>query len=626
MLQLSNITYRIGERTLLDNASVSLPAGARAGLIGRNGVGKTTLFRIITGELPADGGEVSLPRSARIGQVAQEAPAGEESLIDVVLAADKERAVLLRSAETETDPHRIAEIHARLTDIGAHSAEARAASVLNGLGFDAPAQRRPCGSFSGGWRMRVALAAVLFSEPDLLLLDEPTNYLDLEGTLWLSGFLARYRHTTVVISHDRDLLDSAVDTIVHLDQTKLTAYRGGYSQFDRQRRERQALQTGLLKKQQQQRQHLESFVERFRAKATKARQAQSRLKALQRLAPIADMVDERIFPFAIPSPGRPAAPPIIALEGVAVGYDPDSPVLTNLNLSLGNDDRIGLLGKNGNGKSTLARLMSGRLQPLSGSLRRGDKLRVGYFAQHQLDELNPARSAFHHVRDLMPDQSESQVRARAGALGFPAKKMNTPAADLSGGEKARLLLGLAAFGGVDLLILDEPTNHIDIDSREALVHALNDYSGTLVIVSHDRHLIEATVDRFWLVTGGSVETFDGDIDDYRKVVLERPQTRHAAVDAANRSSARDRRRVAAKRRAEAAPLRQKIKKTEALIASLQNQIRQIDAALADPRLYETDSEALTEQSKARASALAELGAAEAVWLALSENLDRVIAE
>jgi ATP-binding cassette subfamily F protein 3 len=491
MLHINDLTYRIGNRILIDHATLALPAGAKAGLVGRNGAGKSTLFRLISGEMGSETGSVGLPRNTRIGEVAQEAPGGEETLIEVVLAADTERAALLAEAETATDPHRIADIHMRLSDIDAHSAEARAASILAGLCFDAEAQARPCSSFSGGWRMRVALAAVLFTEPDLLLLDEPTNYLDLEGTLWLEAYLTRYPRTVIVISHDRDLLNRAVDTIVHLDQGKLTLYRGGYDSFERQRREKQALLASHIRKQEEQRKHMQEFVDRFRAKASKARQAQSRLKALAKLEPIAALVDESVMPFRFPDPVKPLAPPIVAMEGTAVGYEPDKHILSRLSLRIDDDDRIGLLGSNGNGKSTFAKLIAGRLPHASGSFRRDPRMQVAYFAQHQLDELNPARSAYDHVRDLMPDVPEAKVRARTGALGFVRAKMDTPAKDLSGGEKARLLMGLATFSGANLLILDEPTNHLDIDSREALVQALAEFSGAVSLISHDRHLVEA---------------------------------------------------------------------------------------------------------------------------------------
>ncbi len=509
----------------------------------------------------------------------------------------------------------------RLADIDAHSAEARAASILAGLGFDAEAQKRPCSDFSGGWRMRVALAAVLFAEPDLLLLDEPTNYLDLEGAIWLNGFLARYRHTVLVISHDRDLLDEAVDTIIHLDQGKLVVYRGGYSQFERQRSERQALQLKLLKKQQAQRQHLEAFVERFRAKASKAKQAQSRIKALERLAPIAAMVEDRVYPFAIPSPERPMPPPIVAMEDVSVGYEATRPVLTRLDLTLGNDDRVGLLGKNGNGKSTLVKLLAGRLAAQDGRLRRHHKLKIGYFAQHQLDELNPKQSAYDHVRVLLPDATEAQARARAGALGFPGRKMDTPTADLSGGEKARLLLGLTAFEGVDLLILDEPTNHLDIDSREALIRSLNDFSGAVIIVSHDRHLLEATVDQLWLVADGTVRPYEGDLDDYRRGISGTANQKSKAPSVA---PAKDRRREAARKREALSPLRAEIRKAERRIEELQGEVRRLDAVLAKPEIYQGNGEEVAGPAKKRADALAALDQAETHWLDLSAKLESSI--
>jgi ATP-binding cassette subfamily F protein 3 len=620
MLGIRDITFRIGDRLLFDQAGVTLPTGARVGLVGRNGVGKTTLFRIIAGELPVEGGVVMLPRSTRIGQVAQEAPGGPETLLEIVLAADAERRSLLAGAETERDPHRIAEIHTRLAEIDAHSAEARAAAILAGLGFTTAEQARPCSSFSGGWRMRVALAAALFAAPDLLLLDEPTNYLDLEGTLWLNAFLARYRHTVIVISHDRTLLDAAVDMIVHLDAGKLTLYRGGYSQFERQRGERQALQLKLRKKQLEQRRHMEAFVERFRAKATKARQAQSRLKALERMVPIPEAVEDHVLPFSIPDPARPAAPPLVAMDDVSFGYVAGAPVFRRLKLTIGEDDRIGLLGRNGNGKSTLAQLLTGRLEPLSGRLRISHRAQAGYFAQHQLDELDPDRSPYDHVRGLLEGKTEAEIRARAGALGFPGRMMDTPAAQLSGGEKARLLLGLATFGGVHLLILDEPTNHLDIDSREMLIQALNDFSGALILISHDRHLLDATVDRLWLVADGGVRPFDGSIDDYRQLILGEPKS-EAEPRRARPSGAQQRRRAAAQRREETAPLRRRIKALEAAISRLHREIERLDAELADPRTHRLGSGPVVERATERAARQRELAEAEEDWLKLSEVLE-----
>src|SRR5262245_10122626 len=519
MLTLDEITYGIGGRRLLDEASAALPASARVGLVGRNGAGKTTLFRIIAGELTPEHGDVRLPAKSRIGRLAQEAPDGPETLIDIVLAADTERAELLAAAESEHDPVRIAEIQTRLADIGAHSAPARAAEILAGLGFSHAEQQRPASEFSGGWRMRVALAAVLFAAPDLLLLDEPTNYLDLEATLWLEQHIARYPHSVIVISHDRDLLDNAVDWTLQLAAGKLTLYRGGYSQFERTRRERQALDLKLAKKQEAERKRLTAFVERFRAKATKARQAQSRVKLLAKLEPVAALVADEVRPIIIPPPSKPLSPPIIALDDVAVGYAPEAPVLRRLTLRIDDDDRIALLGANGNGKSTLVKLLAGRLAPMSGQVTRAQRLEVGYFAQHQLDELDANDSAYEHLRRLMADAPEAQVRARAGAIGFPQELADTPSGELSGGEKARLLLGLATFGGAHLVMLDEPTNHLDIDSRAALIAAINDFPGAVILVSHDRYLIEACADRLLLVADGRAAPFDGDLDDYRRLVL-----------------------------------------------------------------------------------------------------------
>jgi ATP-binding cassette subfamily F protein 3 len=623
MLHITDLTYRIGPRLLFEYAGVAIPASAKVGLVGRNGAGKTTLFRLITGALAPESGSIAVPRNTRIGEVAQEAPSGPEPLIDIVLAADTERAALLAEAETASDPHRIAEIQTRLADIRAHSAEARAAAILAGLGFDAEAQRRPCASFSGGWRMRVALAAVLFAEPDLLLLDEPTNYLDLEGTLWLETYLARYPYSVILISHDRDLLNRAVDTIVHLDHGKLTLYRGGYDSFDRQRRERQALEARMAKKQAEQRRHMEAFVERFRYKASKARQAQSRLKALEKMQPIAALADDSVTPFRFPEPAKPIAPPIVVMEGVAVGYVPDRPVLTGLNLRIDDDDRIGLLGANGNGKSTFAKLLAGRLQPSAGRMVRPGALEVAYFAQHQLDELNPSRSAADHVRALMPDAPEAKVRARVGAMGFVTAKMDTPARDLSGGEKARLLLGLATFRGANLLILDEPTNHLDIDSREALIQALADFPGAVILISHDRHLVETSVDQLWLVADGTVKPFERDVHAYRQIVLsQRPSGAVARGIHARQNGVAERRKLAAERRAETAPVRKKIREVEALIETLQNEIATLDLKLADSSVYSRPDQAAA-LAKALAEAARRLADSEDKWLELNTNLDSV---
>jgi len=626
MLHINDLTFRIGGRVLLDKATAGIPAGHKVGIVGRNGTGKTTLLRLMLGEITPDDGAISWPKTASIGSVAQEAPGGPESLIETVLAADKERAALLSEAETAADPHRIAEIQIRLSDMGAHAAPARAAQILAGLGFDEAAQQRPCAEFSGGWRMRVALAAVLFTAPDILLLDEPTNYLDLEGTLWLENFLATYPHTVLIVSHDRDLLNKAVTSILHLSEAKLTLYAGGYDTFEETRRERQRLQLKLKKKQDDARKHMEAFVERFRAKASKASQAQSRLKALSKLQPIAAEMENQVTPFRFPNPQARLGNPLIRMEDASVGYSPDKPILRKLNLRLDTDDRIGLLGANGNGKSTLAKFLCGRLDPIGGERRASKKLTYGYFAQHQLDELNPKHSAYDHIAALMPDATEAQKRARVAATGFGSDKANTEAAKLSGGEKARLLFALAAFNAPHLLILDEPTNHLDVDSREALIHALNDYEGAVILISHDRHLIEATADRLWIVRGGTVSPYEGDLDSYRSecLSLAREQRRGGGISkpAQTSSTRQDDRRAAASFRAELAPLRKRVEACERKVGTIAHDIARLDARLGDTSLYEREpalAQSLVKDRGALAKALEE---AEVLWLQASEAYEQ----
>jgi ATP-binding cassette subfamily F protein 3 len=623
MLVIDDLSVRIAEKLLLEGASVRIPDGARVGLVGRNGSGKSTLFRVITGEHSAEHGSVQVPPRYRIGRLAQEAPDGPESLIEVVLAADTERGALIAEAETARDPHRIAEIQTRLADIGAHAAPARAAAILAGLGFSEDAQQRPCAEFSGGWRMRVALAATLFSAPDLLLLDEPTNYLDLEGTLWLQEHLARYPRTLILISHDRDLLDSAVGAILHLEGGKLTFYRGNYSSFVRQRSEREALDTKLAKAQEARRKQLQAFVDRFRAKASKARQAQSRLKLLAKLEPISAAVTREVRPIVIPPPAKALSPPIVALDGVSVGYEPAKPVLRRLTLRIDADDRIALIGANGNGKSTLVKLIAGRLPPSAGTVTRADKIETAYFAQHQLDELDGADSAYQHIRRHFPDAPEATVRARIGGIGFPAAMADQPVATLSGGEKARLLLGLATLGGPHLVMLDEPTNHLDIDSRAALVEAINDYPGAIILVSHDRYLLEACAERLWLVADGTVTPFDGDLDDYGRMVLAaRGGGKSENGRAAPQAARADLRRAAAERRAELAPLRQRIMAAEKEIARRNAELAKLDATLADPQAFARNPQRGAQLAKARAEAAAAIAQAEEDWLDASSAYER----
>ena len=628
MITINDLSARIAGRLLIDHASVALPAGTKAGLVGKNGAGKSTLFRIITGDMESESGFVSIPKNTRIGQVAQEAPGTEEPLIEIVLKADKEREALLKEAETATDPHRIAEIHTRLTDIDSHSAEARAASILSGLGFDAEAQLRPASSFSGGWRMRVALAAVLFSEPDLLLLDEPTNYLDLEGTLWLEDYVRRYPHTVIIISHDRDMLNMAVNSIIHLDQKKLTFYRGTYDQFERQRAEAIELQTKAKAKNDAARKHLQSFIDRFKAKASKARQAQSRVKALERMGTVSAVIEDHVQPIRFPKPEKQPASPIVAITGGAVGHTPGKPILKGLNLRIDNDDRIALLGSNGNGKSTFAKFISGRLSAESGDIRLAPNLKIGFFAQHQLDDLRPAETAVQHVRPLMPDAPEAKVRARVAQMGLATEKMETAAKDLSGGEKARLLMGLAAFEAPNLLILDEPTNHLDIDSRNALIEALNEYEGAVILISHDRHLIEATVDRLWLVKDGTVANYDGDLEDYRNTIVQSSRGKgnkdkgNGSDD--NRSKA-EQRKANADKRAAFAPLKKKINDIESLTGKLQKQIQALDKELEDQEIYEKFPAKAAAKVKERADIVAKLSKAEEQWLDLSTEYEEAMA-
>ena len=622
MLTMSDISVRIAGRLLIDHSSVQITPGARVGFVGRNGVGKSTLFHAIRGDLPTENGTIAVPRWWRIGSLAQEAPNGPEKLIEVVLKADLEREALIREAETAGDPIRIADIQTRLVDIDAHSAPARAAAILGGLGFSADDQNRSCSEFSGGWRMRVALAATLFAAPDLLLLDEPTNYLDLEGTLWLEDHLANYPRTVIVISHDRDLLETSVDQILHLDRTKLTLYKGSYSSFEEQRATRELLDAKHAKRQAEERKRLQAFVDRFKAKASKARQAQSRVKMLERMKPVTALVTQDVHEISFPPPEKMLSPPIIAVDEVSVGYDPKRPVLNRVTLRIDTDDRIALLGANGNGKSTLVKLIANRLSPFSGKVTRADKLSVGYFAQHQVDELNLDASPYDHVRKLMADAPESKVRGRTGAIGFSGKAGDTLVKNLSGGEKARLLLGLATFFGPNMIILDEPTNHLDIDSRAALAEAINEFPGAVIMVSHDRYLIEACADQLWVVADRTVTSYDGDLDDYRRTVLSARGARIASrgPERSERSDSGTRRPKEGPKE-KRVPLKQRISDAEAEIARIAGIIAKIDAALALPDLFKRDPKQAAQLSKARASAADALTQAEEEWLAASSEFD-----
>ena len=621
MVIVDNATVRFGGRVILDGASAAINAGRKVGLIGRNGAGKSTLLNVILGKIESETGGIEYTRSWRVGSVAQEAPAGPITLIDTVLAADTERTKLLHDEQHETDPARIGEIHARLEEISAYSAPARAARILAGLGFSAGDQQRACSEFSGGWRMRVALAAVLFTEPDLLLLDEPTNYLDLEGTLWLEDYLKRYRGTVLLVSHDRDLLNRAIDSILHLEHGKLTLYSGNYDAFVETRAMKQALDTAARAHQEAERKRIQSFIDRFKAKATKARQAQSRMKWLEKMKPVTITTAERLAPIRLPQP-ESIAPPLVALDKATVGYTPGNPVLSHLSLRIDSEDRIALLGQNGNGKSTLAKLLSGRLQPMSGEIRFARKLVTGYFAQHQLDELDANKSPLDTLWAYRPRFDETQARTRLGGFGFSGDKADTKIANLSGGERARLLIAIATLEKPNLLILDEPTNHLDIDAREELLTALNDYEGAVVLISHDRRLIEGCADRLLLVGDGRASPFDGDLDEYKRLVLSaRGETDTARERESKTVSKADQRREAAEKRQQLKPLKDAMDKAEREVATLNGEIETLDAALAAPGLFVKDPAKGEALSKKRGETFKRLQAAEARWMEAAETYE-----
>jgi ATP-binding cassette subfamily F protein 3 len=623
MLTINDLTYRIQGRALFENASLVLPDGSKTGFVGKNGTGKTTLFQLIQGFIAPEQGTIEVNRKARIGAVAQEAPASEVTVLDVVLMADKERTALLAEAETATDPHRIGDIHTRLAEIDAHTAEARASTILKGLGFEKDRQLAPTSELSGGWRMRVSLAAVLFSEPDLLLLDEPTNYLDLEGTLWLEKYLQTYPYTVFMISHDRDLLNKAVTSIAHLEHKRLTYYKGAYDTFEETRRMQMELNNKAREKTLDQIAHLQKFVDRFKAKATKAAQAQARVKMIAKLKPPAAMFDETSMPFNFPNPKKIPAQPMITFDNVSVGYG-DKVILRHITNRIDPDDRIALIGVNGNGKSTFAKLLSNELKPMGGEMRKGKGLEIAYFAQHQLDHLKPEQTPFEHVIDLMPYDSEAKRRSRVAQMGLTTSRMDTKVKNLSGGERARLLLGLITFGGPSMLILDEPTNHLDIDSRDALVAALNDYTGAVLIISHDRHLIDATADKLWIAQNGTIEEFDADLDSYQRQLTSNASGKGAKKDAApvvveDRKAARQ---ESAARRLEVAPLRKSIKDIEQKLARLRTELARVETTLADPKTYDGAPERVILLGKDKARFEGEIAKMEERWLALSEDLEQ----
>src|ERR1700736_3825614 len=622
MLTISGLTYRIGGRTLIDQASAQIAEGSKVGLVGRNGAGKSTLLDLIRGVLQPDGGSIELPRGHRIGFLAQEAPGGEANALETVLAADCERAGLRAEREGGAEPLRAAEIEARLVEIDAHSAPSRAARILAGLGLDDTMQRRPIAGLSGGWRMGVALAAILFAEPDLLLLDEPTNHLDLEAALWLERFLRNYGRTLILVSHDRRFLNAVTTVTLHLQHGKLTGYSGGFDAYLRTRTEAAQRLASLPRQQSFERQRMQAFVDRFRYKASKARQAQSRLKALARLEPIVLPAEEASARIVFPDPPQ-LNPPLIALDRVAVGYLPGKPVLSRLDLRLDPDDRIALLGANGNGKTTLARLLAGRLEPMAGRVTRSPKLACGFFAQHQIDEMRPGESAFDHLSRLMPDHTPEVVRARLGRFGFGQEKAFVAVSDLSGGERARLNLALVTHDAPALLILDEPTNHLDIEVREALVQAINDFPGAVVLVSHDWHLLQLVADRLWLVEGGTARPFEGDLEDYERQVLDGGGSGNGTRSSEPQSgSRRMARRLAAERRRELEPLRQSARRAEEMVARLTKEREALDRALAQQESPRSNGLVLSDALKRRAELVRLIERAEIDWLAAEEAIER----
>jgi ATP-binding cassette, subfamily F, member 3 len=620
MLTINGLTVRLGGRTILDRASAAIPPGAHVGLIGRNGAGKSTLMKAIIGLIDPDEGSVEMPRRTRLGYIAQEAPAGSATPFETVLGADGERASLMAEAESCSDPHRLGDIHDRLLAIDAYTAPARASRILLGLGFDEEMQGRPLDSYSGGWKMRVALAALLFSKPDLLLLDEPSNHLDLEATLWLENFLKSYDGTLVVISHERDLLNNVVDTILHLERGKITLYSGGYDSFERQRAERAAQIAAAQATQDAQRARLQDYIARNSARASTAKQAQSRAKMLAKMQPIAALADDPSLSFDFPSPSQ-LKPPLIALDMAAVGYA-ETPVLRRLNLRIDPDDRIALLGRNGNGKTTLARLLAAQLPPMEGAVTASGKMRVGYFTQYQVEELHGEDTPLQHMTRAMSGSAPGAVRAQLGRFGFSGDKATTLVSKLSGGERARLALALITREAPHLLILDEPTNHLDVDSREALVQALNGYDGAVIIVSHDRHMIELTADRLVLVENGGATEYSGSVDDYIDFVLGR-----GTPSSDKPKQQRHDRKASAKSREVARTLKKAAAEAEAASARLAAQCSALDRAMFDPSTASTEYANLpmSELSKRRAQVASELAAVEARWLEANEQLEQLAA-
>ncbi|MCD1621930.1 ABC-F family ATP-binding cassette domain-containing protein [Citromicrobium bathyomarinum] len=618
MLTIDGITVRLGGRPILERASATIPQGARVGLIGRNGAGKSTLMKTLIGEIEPDDGSIGKPSKARIGYIAQEAPDGAITPEQAVLSADVERASLLEEADTCTDVDRLGEVHERLLAIDAYTAPARAAKILSGLGFDEEMQHRPLSSFSGGWKMRVALGALLFSEPDILLLDEPSNHLDLEATLWLENFLKSYPATLLVISHERDLLNNVVDHILHLQGGQLTIYTGGYDAFEKQRAERAAQLESAKAAQDAQRARLQDYVARNSARASTAKQAQARAKMLAKMQPIAALMEDPSLSFEFPSPGELRSP-MITLDGAAVAYGDAPPILKRLNMRIDADDRIGLLGRNGNGKTTLARLLSSQLDPVEGAMNAPGKLKVGYFTQYQVEELASDETPLELMSRAMEGKTPAAVRAQLGRFGFSGPRATQKVEKLSGGERARLALALITRDAPHLLILDEPTNHLDVDAREALVQALNDYSGAVILISHDRHMVELTADRLMLVDGGTAKEYSGSMDDYIDFVMGRNQPKKSSGSIPAKPAPAN----PGKTRAKARFLKSELATAEKAMAKLEASLSQIDEAMCDPASAPAHLAgiAMDDLLIRRAEVSDALAKAEAEWLALGEQIE-----
>lgn len=605
MIDINDITVRVGSKVLLDHASAHVSDSQKVGLVGANGCGKSTLFRVLLGQQETETGDIYFPRGSRVATVAQEQNDIDIHILDFVLAADKERTELLARLQNASE-FELAEIHERLNLIGAASAEGRASAILNGLGFDNADFHRPVGEFSGGWRMRLALAAALFQPSDILLLDEPTNHLDLEASVWLENHLRKYAGTLLLISHDKYILNDLCDYIIHFEDRKLNTYSGNYDTFRRTRSMQRELQARQIEKQEARRRHLQSYVDRFRYKASKAKQAQSRIKMLEKMEVIAPLSGEYSSHFNFPEPAE-LAPPLITLEDVSAGYG-DNVVLKRLSLRIVNNDRIALLGANGNGKSTLAKLLSGRLKPLSGTVKASQKLEVGYFAQHQSEELPLEQTPAEYMSSLMPGVPEPKVRAHLASFGLNQEKSVTQIARLSGGEKARLLFAVMTRKAPALLILDEPTNHLDIEGREALVDALNAYGGSVILITHDLHLIELIADDLWLVKNHLCKPYQGDLADYKRSLLEDKKTMEKTEPKEPKKP---------NNYFEIKQLNSELKRLEKLLERLNVQRENMESRFAE----EQTAEALIALQKDFSALQKQIADAENLWLEVSTRLE-----